>query len=136
MSIKLEHLPSEYRLNHEYIDSQHEVLFNLFQELSEYCNNKEYELEIDLILLSLKTYVDTHFRFEEDLMEKSGYSEVEEHKSMHLVLEQQVIDKIDYFESLSNQEEIEQFTLEMKDFLLNWLIDHIAKTDRKFCRSI
>ncbi len=56
MSFKLEQLPEKFRLGHEFIDGQHELLFQLFKELSEFCENEETELEfeIDIILLSLK----------------------------------------------------------------------------------
>jgi hypothetical protein len=46
MSITLELLPEEYRLGHENIDGQHEILYQLFRELSKYCSDAEYELDL------------------------------------------------------------------------------------------
>ena len=135
MSIELELLPEQYRLGHETIDGQHEILFQLFRELSEYCDADDYELELDFILLSLKTYVATHFRCEEGLMEAAHYENLKSHISEHHALENQVLAQIDRFSTLDNKADIKQFAQEMKSFILNWLLEHIAQTDRKFCQT-
>jgi hemerythrin len=136
MSIELDQLPEQYRLGHESIDGQHEILFQLYRELSEFCSDEKYDLELDLILLSLKTYVVTHFRFEEELMAASGYEHMVEHQIEHNNLEQQVIDQIERFGTLTGNDEKRGFALGMKGFLFSWLADHIAKTDRKFCQTL
>ncbi|MBF0379675.1 MAG: bacteriohemerythrin [Magnetococcales bacterium] len=136
MSIKLEQLPEQYRLGHKYIDGQHEILFQLFKELSEYCKDSNYDLDLSIILLSLKTYVDTHFRYEEQLMESSGYGDVAAHKIEHSSLEKQVVERIEHFSTLNSNDELMAFALDMKGFLLNWLLEHISVTDRKFCKSL
>jgi hemerythrin len=136
MSIKLELLSEQYQLGHQLIDGQHEILFQLFRELSEYCENENYNLEVELILQSLKTYIETHFRFEEDLMESLNYQYLTEHKSEHRNLEQQVIDEIDRFASITNKDEIKEFALEIKGFLFGWLVHHIAETDKKLCQTL
>jgi hemerythrin len=136
MSITLDQLPTEYRLGHELIDGQHEILFQLYRELTEYCGDTEYELELDIILLSLKTYVETHFRCEEGLMESAGYQGLLEHRSEHQGLEKQVMEQIERFNAMTSEEEVKGFALEMKIFLFNWLANHIAETDKKFCQSL
>jgi hemerythrin len=136
MSIKLEQLPEQYRLGHKYIDGQHEILFQLFRELSEYCKNADYDVDLDIILLSLKTYVETHFRYEEQLMESSGYENMLSHKLEHKALEEQVVDKYVKFSILTNEDEMMVFALDMKGFLLNWLLEHIAVTDKVFCKTL
>ncbi|MBF0193907.1 MAG: hemerythrin family protein [Magnetococcales bacterium] len=136
MSIKLVQLPEQYRLGHKYIDGQHEILFQLFKELSEYCKDTEYDIELEIILLSLKTYVDTHFRYEENLMESLGYINIETHKLEHSKLEKQVVEKFDKFSTLSNKDEMMVFALDLKGFLMHWLLEHIAETDRTFCETL
>jgi hemerythrin len=136
MSIKLEQLPEQYRLGHKYIDGQHEILFQLFRELSEYCKDADYYVDLEIILLSLKTYVDTHFRYEEQLMESSGYDDVEAHKIEHSSLEKQVVERVEKFSTLSGKDELKVFALDLKGFLLDWLLEHISETDRTFCKTL
>ncbi|MBF0358356.1 MAG: bacteriohemerythrin [Magnetococcales bacterium] len=136
MSIRLELLPEEYRLGHLFIDSQHEILFQLFRELSEYCSNAEYALDLEIILGSLETYVDSHFRYEEGLMETSSYKDIDAHRELHHVLEKQVVEKIKKFNALSDRDDLVGFAREMQEFLSKWLQDHIAETDRKFCHTL
>ncbi|MBF0455897.1 MAG: bacteriohemerythrin [Magnetococcales bacterium] len=136
MSIKLELLPEQYQLGHESIDGQHEILFQLYDELSECCKNREFRLEIELILLSLKTYIGTHFRFEERLMESADYPDSVAHKAAHHALELQVLEKISEFSTLQSDEAFKTFAFDLKTFLYDWLIDHISHTDRAFCRVL
>jgi hemerythrin len=136
MSFMLDQLPVEYRLGHEFIDGQHEILFQLYRELSDYCDDEQYDLELGLVLLSLKTYVATHFRYEEGLMESSGYPGLDNHLIEHRKLEDMVVEQMEKFETLSDQKELEEFAKEMKEMVLAWLKNHISKTDRLFCDSL
>lgn len=136
MSIALELLPEEFRLGHEAIDGQHEILFQLFRELSDYCSTQEYELELEIILLSLKTYVATHFRYEEGLMEVEEYQDFAAHKAEHRSLEKQVLDHMSRYATLEGRDELLKFAVVMKNFLYSWLVNHIAKTDRKLCQTV
>jgi hemerythrin len=137
MNININLMPEEYRVGHKYIDGQHEILFQLFEELSLYCKNSEAEVELEFILLSLKTYVETHFRFEEGLMEQvAGYKDIVAHKGKHKAFEQLILDKMATFDQLSQEDELKSFAKELRDFLQDWLIEHIAKTDRQFCQTI
>ncbi len=136
MSIQLDQLPAEFRLGHEAIDGQHEILFQLYRELGDYCQNAEYDVDLELILLSLKTYVDTHFRFEEDLMGSMEYQGLAAHRTEHHELERQVDAQVDRFHTLTKEDEIKAFALGLKQFLYKWLTNHIAETDRKLCQSL
>ncbi len=132
----LETLPEKYLLGHKAIDSQHEVLYQLYRELSGYCENDDYDLDVESILSSLKIYVATHFLYEEELMEETSYQDMVEHKSQHNILKEQVLEQMNKFAALDGKAEEREFVIALKDFLLEWLVVHIAESDRKLCLTM
>jgi hemerythrin len=69
-------------------------------------------------------------------MKSSGYKDLDAHRELHYILEKQVLDKINKFTILSSKDDLANFAMEMKEFLSNWLQNHIAETDRKFCQTL
>ncbi|HBT04180.1 MAG TPA: hemerythrin, partial [Thermodesulfobacterium commune] len=65
------------------IDQQHKKMFNMVNALYE-----AVRLKVDKKLLinsinTLKNYFETHFKFEEEILERYGYPEIEKHKEEH-----------------------------------------------------
>ena len=66
-----------------------------------------------------------HFRHEENLMTESGYPDSHDHILAHRQLETQIanlITQVDAGEPV--------FTLELVEFLKNWLLNHILTMDK------
>ncbi len=72
-------------------------------------------------------YTGTHFTFEEDLFATHGYKEIDAHKEIHRELVAQVVDFQKQF--ASGEADI---SIELMEFLKDWLVDHIKKTDAKY----
>jgi hemerythrin len=80
------------------------------------------------ILDELVAYTKTHFAREETAMAKLGYQEFASHKREHDGLTQQVMDVQTKF----HQDLTASLSMEVMNFLKNWLVKHIQGTDRKY----
>jgi hemerythrin len=79
------------------------------------------------ILSRLVSYTKTHFDTEERLMRQHGYPEYAAHKIKHDLLTKQAMDlngKVQQGQSA--------LTLEVMEFLKNWLQNHILQSDKQF----
>ncbi|MEE8483380.1 MAG: bacteriohemerythrin [Nitrospinota bacterium] len=115
-----------YAVGVEEFDLQHKDCFVLLNRIFEAFKAGDEE-ETIIILDELVDYATSHFKSEEDAMEKFGYSEIIEHKSEHNKLMSQLVDFVIYY-----GEEGSIHNAEIAKFLIGWLDDHIAKTDKKY----
>jgi len=108
------------------IDRQHEKLFDIYDQLVEMSNLQEkYQNdEMREVLHKLEKFLKVHFQEEEDLLEKSDYPSMEEHKREHGLF----IRKIEEF-GLAFQADNPELLNSMLDFLKKWLVSHIMQTD-------
>lgn len=110
------------------LDDDHKVLINLLNEYVDALENEEGLFVTDTIFRALGNYIDTHFRREEDIMERAGYDDLVAHKEVHRRMEEQFSTLRDRF--LLDPSDAAQERL--KDFLHDWLTDHILKTDMAY----
>lgn len=114
-------------VNIETIDEQHKVLVDMINNFYTHIVDKSNkELMADLIA-KMKDYTVYHFSYEEKLLEENGYKESERHKEEHQVF----IDKVEDLEKRYNQGQI-VLSLEVTNFLKNWLTNHIKGTDMEY----
>lgn len=108
------------------IDEQHKLLFDIINELNKALKfNREREV-MERIIENLKIYVYTHFAMEESLMLRYDYPDFENHKIQH----KKFIDKMDNA-ALRYKNNSELPTYEILEFLKDWLIAHIKKSDKE-----
>jgi len=126
-----------YSLGIEEIDNQHKHLLEIGTELYDLMASKErrqsdkYD-EIMETIHKLKDYTVFHFDFEEGLMQKCNYSDVDNHEKEHRTF----VDKISEIED----EDIDSFqnkiTMELIGFVASWIEKHILETDRKYVAEL
>ncbi|MGM0533973.1 MAG: bacteriohemerythrin [Campylobacterota bacterium] len=122
---------SDYETGIDAIDEQHQILVATLKEANDTLSS-DYSLEnLENITKDLLSYALYHFETEEEMMQESGYDkqrpgEYESHMKQHRDFSAKVV-KIR--ESLKAGQLIEQE--ELIGFLINWLINHINKTDKK-----
>jgi hemerythrin-like metal-binding protein len=87
--------------------------------------------ELEGILVFLKDYTVTHFAMEEDLMAKHGYKGSDQHKAIHADLIRQVADLVARFQAGKAM-----LTLEVMNFLEDWLVKHIQGEDYRFALDL
>lgn len=116
-----------YSVGVSLFDRQHQKLFELMNQLHEAMSKGRAKEHLASIVAALSTYTKTHFAEEESALERAGYRELDAHKTMHRQFEA----KVDSFGS-----DIKQGTLgvsiQVMDFLNNWLADHIMKVDKGY----
>ena len=116
-----------YSVNIGIIDAQHKQLVGAINELHLAMSEGRAKDQLGQILSKLVNYTKGHFATEEKLMESRGYADYAAHKAEHDRLTSTVTDFQRRF--MSNEVGL---TLEIMEFLKNWLAKHILGSDRKY----
>lgn len=109
------------------IDQQHKKLFGYINELYEAMRLGKGSTVVEGTLQGLRTYVDTHFRQEEEKMLAAGYPDLAAHKLVHRNLEAQLTQLI-----AKQQAGTLGTAMETSRFLSDWLQKHILDTDMQY----
>ncbi len=118
---------NSYDVGIKELNKQHERLFYLVNTLFDVIGLKDHENTIDEVMDGLIKYTVTHFEAEEKLMQENNYPEYEYHKEEHNKLAMEVSNIYSMFKSGKKVN-----TVELLIFLVNWLKNHIEKTDKKY----
>ncbi|MBA3015372.1 MAG: bacteriohemerythrin [Proteobacteria bacterium] len=109
------------------IDQQHKKLIELINALHDAMAKGQAKTVLGKILSDLITYCASHFALEEKLFDTHGYPDSTDHKDKHHKMTSKV---------LALQQQFEQgkvtITLDVMDFLQQWLDKHILGTDKKY----
>jgi hemerythrin-like metal-binding protein len=119
-----------FNVGHEAVDLQHRLFLETLNEYYEMTFGGRKEFVDKQLIDKLKQYAFTHFRFEEDLMQSAGYSEIERHRNQHRYFESLVRD----FET-AHREGKTQALSSAVSFLRDWFLNHILDVDKKFFRE-
>ena len=109
------------------IDSQHKTLIDLINELYKQMKSGATKDAIGEALGKLIDYTGSHFKYEEELFAQYKYPEQASHKELHHKMVSQVVDFQKQF-----KEEGKDISIELMEFLKEWLLNHIKKTDMKY----
>lgn len=113
------------------LDEQHKKLFQIGSKLYDLASLDDgldrYD-DIMEVIKELKEYTIYHFKCEENLMKRHGYSEYKSHKKQH----EEFINKIIEFEKQDVDEKQEKVVMDMIVFIADWIENHILKTDLKY----
>lgn len=109
------------------MDQEHQQLIQLINELHDAMRQGLGKLVISTTLENLVQYTQTHFTNEEKLMQDYGYSGLKDHQKEHNTLTKQVLDLQKRY---AQGEGV--LTIEIMQFLKNWLTHHILETDKKY----
>lgn len=109
------------------IDMQHKNLVKLVNDLHQAMVVGRGKDKLGKILSSLISYTRAHFKTEEHFLESHRYPDYATHKSEHDQLTKTVLDLQGKF--LRNECGL---TVEVMDFLKDWLGKHILGSDKKY----
>lgn len=119
----------EFRTGIESIDNEHRKLFEIADRaymtlMDEFITDKyDYIVEI---LNELKDYAATHFKHEEEYMMSIKFRKLFTQKAEH----QEFIERISGYDLSHLDEHQKESILEILDFLNDWLVNHILKSDK------
>ena len=117
----------QYSVGVSELDNHHKKLINLLNDLHDAMKQgKSKELTAGIIN-ELVSYAANHFAAEEKYMVKFNFPGYQKHKSEHESFVAKVVD----FQNDYNAGKM-LLTVEIMDFLKQWLINHIQKTDKEY----
>ncbi|PJA96502.1 MAG: hemerythrin [Ignavibacteriales bacterium CG_4_9_14_3_um_filter_34_10] len=118
---------STYSVNVKEIDLQHQKLIALINQLHDGMKAGKGKEITGKILSDLADYTKFHFGYEEKLFDQTKYPDTMVQKRQHSDLVKQVVNYISKFQK---GEAI--LTMELMNFLKDWLMNHIVATDKKY----
>jgi hemerythrin len=113
------------------IDTQHQKLFSLINELHDAMKKGKANDVIDKVLKELLEYVFFHFNDEEDLFAKYQYPDFHSHRTEHDALTKKLVEMREKFKAGNTF-----ITSELITFLKSWLTIHILQSDMKFAKYL
>jgi hemerythrin-like metal-binding protein len=116
----------KYELGVESIDNDHKVLVGLIDDIYVALSKGEAQTAVNKTVSQLVDYARVHFKREEYYMQKINYSEHFKHESEHKIFSKKVDEFVEKLDA-----GVANITLEVIQFLRDWLINHIQQTDKK-----
>lgn len=115
------------------IDDEHRRLFEIIKETNDLIHEQllhdKYD-EIMRLLSELRDYTEFHFKDEEQLMERISYPGLPAQKRAHTSFVERLVE-IDLSELDDMDDNQQEYLLDLIDYLLSWLSNHILGTDKK-----
>lgn len=123
----------KYKTGITLVDDEHRRLFEIISDTNDLIHEQllhdKYD-EIMRLLAELRDYTESHFNDEEALMERIHYPELPAQKRAHAAFVERLVN-ID-LEELDNLDDNQQeYLLDLIQFLLGWLSNHILGSDKK-----
>jgi hemerythrin len=109
------------------VDSQHKVLVDLINELHQAMIARKGKESLGGILANLIKYTKSHFAAEEGLLKANQYPDFVNHKPEHERFTQTIVE----FQGRFQRNEV-AMTIDVMDFLKDWLVKHIMGVDKKY----
>ena len=119
---------SEYSVGVTVLDSHHQKLFDIINDLFNLMDNDANDKKIIDTLAKLVEYTEYHFSEEEQVMAKMGYPQLAEHHKQH----QDFTDTIKKFYQESQHSKAIFVALKVANMGLAWLKNHIQTVDHKY----
>ena len=120
----------EYHTGIAIVDEEHKQLFEIIRRANELITEEllhdKYD-EIMSVLNELREYTIKHFSDEEEYMDSIAYDGISAQKKAH----QMFVDRLNDINLEDMDDNQQQYLIELVDFLLMWLVNHILKMDKK-----
>lgn len=110
------------------LDNDHKKLVDMVNNLFDGIQAGQGKDALGKILDGLIAYTVEHFKREEQFFAQTGYSEAAAHKAIHEDLCKQVLAVQEKYKSGATT----TLSLEVMNFLKNWLVNHIQGADKKY----
>ncbi len=114
----------------EEIDRQHAGLLDALERLEGWIGTSMEVSAVFTALEYLRDYAARHFEYEEEVLRKAGYPDLESHSSDHRIITERVA------ELTANIIDGEEVTREVLDTMRDLLVRHIGEDDQKFAEFV
>lgn len=113
-----------YSVGYIALDKHHKSIIETINRLYQIVKGELNEELYKPMIYRLKGYTDFHFDFEENLMKKAGYPQLDNHQKLHKELALKTLSLND-----SIIENYNQVPKDLLPFLKEWWLNHILKAD-------
>jgi len=114
-------------VNVQQIDREHKVLVDYINELNDAMKSGHGKEILKPIIINLYNYSKTHFATEEAIFDKTNYPDAEEHIRQHQLFIKKIYDfKQSFIDGKVG------LSIDILNFLKDWLTKHIMSTDKKY----
>lgn len=120
-----------YSVKVQRLDDEHKKLFDIINQLHEGMKAGRGKDVLQSVIDQLLRYTEQHFKGEEGLLQQAGYPELTAHMALH----QQFASKIKGF-SKDFQSGAAAISVDMLEYLRNWLAQHIQGTDHQYSATL
>lgn len=120
---------SELETGIDVIDNQHRRIVEYINQLHDAIEHQGRE-QVGTVLEELVEYTLSHFAFEEDLQEQSGYPFAHAHSKVHELFKRRVVEFQQRFELG------EDIARQLLTLLHTWLINHIKRDDMDYVETV
>lgn len=114
------------------MDCEHVILLSIYNQLCSVIESEKEREALDDIINALVTYIKIHFDSEERMLEKCGYSGLDEHRAAHRAL----IATLDEIYGAYCEDHDVSIARNLRSFVLSWVAGHILKEDKAYGRAI
>jgi methyl-accepting chemotaxis protein/hemerythrin len=114
-------------VNIQSIDDQHKKLINMINDFYDSFKSGQSSEKLVELVEGLKEYTLYHFSAEEELLAKHGYPGYDAHEEQHISF----VEKVDDVQRRIKSGKM-VVSVEVTNFLKDWLANHIKKTDREY----
>jgi len=115
------------------IDGQHRELIGRMDKLKDSCMQGKGCQEVEETLKYVVSYIQEHFKTEEEIQAKCAYPEIVEHKKLHAGFVERVISLLQEDKRTGPSTEL---TGKVNKTLIGWFIQHIRTEDKKLALYI
>jgi hemerythrin len=118
----------EYSVSNSAIDLQHQQIIRLLNSVFDLIKNGGSVAQLNNLLDDLQLYAETHFKFEEKMMEMAGFPELKEHAAVHKTM----ADRTAAMGRTHRTSINEIMPQDVLAFLKEWWLNHILIDDMKY----
>jgi len=120
-----------YSVGVKTMDDQHKKLIGMINQLHDAMKEGKGSSEIGSVLSGLSDYTKYHFTAEEKLLQENNYPMLLIQENRH----KEFITKLDEFQKDVSSKNL-AISLKVRDFLRDWLINHISGEDKKYMKYL
>ena len=110
------------------IDAEHKNLVSMLNNLYDGMQSGKAQEALAKVLDELISYTASHFAHEERLFAQTGYPAADGHIAEHRALTKQALEVQSKYKAGATA----ALSMEVLNFLRNWLVNHIQGSDRKY----
>ena len=121
------HWDSRIQFNIQSVDRQHKRLVDLINSINRAMKLRKGREIVDTIFADLVDYTKRHFGDEEELMRKYGYEGLADQETQHRHFVKKMTELHQQVKTGNAM-----VTMDLMDFLKNWLVKHIMGSDKKY----